>query len=88
MSLVEFLRNANGVHLGTLRQDLHEDYGSELKAHIIDSVLDVVAAEHEDAVINVFKAVFIERETRERLEKMIAQGAPGVEGRVTLPAVA
>lgn len=77
-----------GARLGTLREDLHEQYGDRLKAHIIDGVLDVAVAERQDSKLHMFSLVFIERDARQQLDAMVAQAAPGVNSRVAFSTAA
>ncbi|MFP7366448.1 hypothetical protein SFC07_11865 [Corynebacterium callunae] len=54
-------------YLWSIRQDLHERFGDELKAHIVDSILDAAAAGYEGR-ISCFRKIFIEKEARAQLE--------------------
>ncbi|BAC17841.1 hypothetical protein HMPREF0290_1429 [Corynebacterium efficiens YS-314] len=56
-------------NLWSIREDLHEKFDGLVKPHLVDGVLDAVAAGYEGR-INRFHKIFIEKKAMFQLEEM------------------
>lgn len=68
-------------NLWSIREDLHAKFDALLKSHLVDGVLDAVAAGHEGNV-GRFRKIFIEKQATFELESMV-----GVNPDFTVPGV-
>ena len=63
------LRAIKADPLWSVREDLHARFDGLVEPHLVDRVLDSIAA-NRDAKITVFSKIFIEREATAALQNM------------------
>lgn len=63
------LRAIKSDHLWSVREDLHARFDGLVEPHIVDEVLNSIAA-NRDAKVTLFSKIFIDREATAALQTM------------------
>lgn len=67
---IKKIANARQDELWSVREDLHARFGDVVEFHLIDALLDSVAAEFDrEGGIGAFRKVLIEREVVSQLQR-------------------